>query len=290
MSNKSPSRQNVILTVITVERDEVQAGLNSLSGFAIKPFAELIDPTAAQAAQPLTEERLKPGEPLQGAAAMQFAAIVEAQPVLMIFDLDDRSFNWKRWLSLLQSSPATRRMPIIAFADRPEAYAEESPVSRGVAQLFQTDHIRSELPQVVQRFAKAIDFHAIEDACQEPLSALGRKGLHLFNEGEYFESHELLEDAWNEDQGAGRELYRAVLQIAVAYLQIERGNYNGAVKMMLRVKQWIDPLPDRCRGINIAKLRADAEAVHAALISLGKERIGEFDTGSFRPVEYETSD
>ena len=289
MSNKSPSRQNNILSVISAARRELLAGLNSLPGFTIKPFAGLIDLEASRDAAPRPEAALKPGEPLQGQAADQFAAIVEAQPVLMIFDLDDDSFNWKRWLSLLQSSPATRRMPIIAFADRPETYAEESPVSRGVAQLFQTEQLRLELSGVVQRFAKAIDYQAIEEACQEPLSALGLKGLHLFNEGEYFESHELLEDAWNEDQGAGRELYRAVLQIAVAYLQIERGNYNGAVKMMLRVKQWIDPLPDRCRGINIAKLREDADAVHAELITLGKERIGEFDTGSFRPVEYETN-
>jgi hypothetical protein len=48
------------------------------------------------------------------------------------------------------------------------------------------------------------------------------------------------------------EVYRAVLQVAVAYFQIERGNYNGAAKMFLRLRQWIDPLPDYCRGIDIA--------------------------------------
>jgi hypothetical protein len=72
----------------------------------------------------------------------------------------------------------------------------------------------------------------------------------------------------------------------VAYLQIERGNYNGALKMFLRVRQWIDPLPERCRGVEVARLRADAKAAYEHLQALGRERVSEFDRGLFHPVLY----
>jgi hypothetical protein len=88
------------------------------------------------------------------------------------------------------------------------------------------------------------------------------------------------------DTSPGRELYRAILQVAVAYLQIERGNYAGAMKMFLRLRQWIDPLPETCRGVNVAQLRADAWRARETLIALGKDRIGEFDRELFKPVIY----
>jgi predicted metal-dependent hydrolase len=76
------------------------------------------------------------------------------------------------------------------------------------------------------------------------------------------------------------------LQVAVAYYQIQRGNYNGAAKMFLRMRQWIDPLPDRCRGVDVARLRAEAREAHRALVALGPERLHEFDRSLLRPVHY----
>jgi predicted metal-dependent hydrolase len=88
------------------------------------------------------------------------------------------------------------------------------------------------------------------------------------------------------EEGIGRDLYRAVLQVAVAYYQIERANYNGAAKMFLRMRQWIEPLPDVCRGIDVAQLRTDSRRVHQALLALGPERLHEFDVSLLRPVKY----
>jgi hypothetical protein len=75
------------------------------------------------------------------------------------------------------------------------------------------------------------------------------------------------------------------LQIAIAYYQIERGNYRGATKMLLRVRQWLDPLPAVCRGVNVARLREDVERVYAALMESGPDGIANLDRTLFRPVE-----
>ncbi|MGW8249387.1 MAG: DUF309 domain-containing protein, partial [Anaerolineales bacterium] len=135
----------------------------------------------------------------------------------------------------------------------------------------------SALPQLIQKYARLPDYEALETACQDELSALALQGIEEFNRGEYFEAHESLEDAWNDDQSVGRELYRAILQVAVAYLQIERRNYAGAVKMFLRLRQWIEPLPERCRGVDVARLKTDAQLAYDHLVQLGPERIADFD-------------
>jgi hypothetical protein len=123
-------------------------------------------------------------------------------------------------------------------------------------------------------------------ACGDALSAPALRGLEEFNRGEYFEAHEYLEIAWREDGSPGRTLYQAVLQVAVMYYQIQRGNYRGAVKMFRRAQRWIALLPDTCRGVDVARLRGEAEAAFRALTALGEARIREFDRRHFLPVHY----
>jgi hypothetical protein len=71
----------------------------------------------------------------------------------------------------------------------------------------------------------------------------------------------------------------------VAYLQIQRENYNGAVKMLLRVRGWLAPLPDTCRTVNVARLKADVDNVYQALTDLGPNQISAFDWSLARQIE-----
>src|SRR5512146_328901 len=123
-------------------------------------------------------------------------------------------------------------------------------------------------------------------ACQGELPGQVLAGLELFNRGEYFEAHEVLEAAWRAEQGPVRELYRGILQIAVAYYHLLRGNYVGAVKMFLRSRTWLGPFPDRCRGIDLGSFRQDYGRVEAQLARLGPERIQHFDRGLLKPIQY----
>jgi predicted metal-dependent hydrolase len=128
------------------------------------------------------------------------------------------------------------------------------------------------------------DLPMLEQTCQAPLSELALRGLQLYNQGEYFEAHEVLEAAWRQDQTPGRQLYQGILQVGIAYLQIQRGNYVGALKMFLRARRWLDPLPYQCRGVQVAQLRQDARSAQAALKALGREHMAEFDHKLFKPV------
>jgi predicted metal-dependent hydrolase len=122
--------------------------------------------------------------------------------------------------------------------------------------------------------------------CRGPLHPDAVIGLHLFNEGHYFEAHEALETAWRAEPGPIRDLYRGILQVGVGYYHIQRGNYLGALKLFLRCRQWLDAYPDLCRGVNVRKLRQDFQRVEAELIRLGPEHVSLLDQSLFQPVEF----
>jgi hypothetical protein len=122
--------------------------------------------------------------------------------------------------------------------------------------------------------------------CDGTIHPAAIKGMQLFNKGEYWLAHEALEEAWKEESGPVRELYRAILQTGVVYLHITRDNYNGAVKTYRKVQKWIQPWPDACRGIQIGELRRDLETVIAEVKRLGPDRLASFDRSLFKPVRW----
>jgi hypothetical protein len=231
-----------------------------------------------------------PAEHLSGAGMVLVDQLTRWHPALILIDLSNQAIPWRDWLPMLKTVPATRRIPVICFGSHVDVDTMKTARSCGAEAVLARSRFVSDLPDLILRYARVPDYEAIEEACKLPLSPLALKGLEEFNRGEYFEAHESLEDAWNEDQSVGRDLYRAILQVAVAYLQIERGNYNGAVKMFFRMRQWIDPLPATCRGVDIARLRADAEQVRLALMAYGPDKILELDQSLFKPVIYEVKD
>lgn len=239
-------------------------------------------------------ERSDSIEPIPGLSGRLWgpdAAIVDylslRRPALLIFDLGNPGIPWRDWIPRLKTDPATQRLPVVAYSAHVEVDVIKEARSRGADTVLARSRFISDLPHILQKYARLPDPEAIKTACEDRLSPLALKGLREFNQGQYFEAHESLEEAWNEDEGPGRDLYRAILQVAVAYLQIERGNFNGAEKMFLRLRQWLDPLPDRCRGVDVKTLKDSASAVHSALRSLGPSRISLIDRSLMQPVRYQ---
>ena len=225
-------------------------------------------------------------EHLIGRGAALIDQLTHWKPGLIIFDLGNSAVPWREWIPLITSVPATRRFPVLCFGSHVDVETMRVAKEAGAREVVARSRFVRDMQDLIQKYIFVIDHEAIRESCQEPLSAEAIRGLEEFNRGEYFEAHESLEEAWKDDPTPGRELYRAVLQVAVAYFQIKRGNYKGAAKMFLRLRQWIEPLPDECRGVDIAQLRYSAAEVHQALLALGPERIGEFDHSLLKPVKY----
>ncbi len=235
---------------------------------------------------PAEAPRETPGESLLGASGALFTRLSQWQPALLIFDLGNGQVPWQRWIPALKASPATRRIPILAYGPHVDQETLERAEGLGADVVLRRSRFAAAMPEMLKTHALLPDYQGAADACQQPLSPLALKGIALHNQGEYFQAHEELEAAWNADQSEGRKLYQGMLQVGIAYLQIQRGNYRGALKMCLRVRQWLAPLPDVCRGVDVARLRQDVNAVHEALLALGPDQLGELDRSLLAPIRF----
>ena len=56
-------------------------------------------------------------------------------------------------------------------------------------------------------------------------------GIEQFNQQDFFDCHETLEDLWRLDTSGERELIQGIIQIAVGYYHYLRENRVGALKL-----------------------------------------------------------
>ncbi len=202
---------------------------------------------------------------------------------LILADGDDA--DWQFWLATPKANAATRRIPLVCLSDNAARRAEA--LQSGADFAFSVAGFIAQAPRFIREHARYLspdDRAALEQGCQQPLPPQAREAIVLFNQGEYYRQHDLLEALWMATDAPHRELYRAILQVGIAYYQITRKNYRGAYKMLLRSAGWLAQLPDVCQGVDVARLRADSACVRAELERLGAEGIARFNTSLLKPV------
>lgn len=101
-----------------------------------------------------------------------------------------------------------------------------------------------------------------------------RRGIDLFNRGEFFECHEVLELEWKADRAPHRTLYQGMLQAAVTLHHVRRGNWQGATIMLRRALGHLAPYAPGWRGIDVAGLIADMQGWQRRLEVAGPEGLG----------------
>jgi uncharacterized protein len=121
--------------------------------------------------------------------------------------------------------------------------------------------------------------------CQEPPPAELLLGIEQFNQREYFECHETLENLWNREPGPIRVLAKGILQVGVGCYHLLRGNYRGAVLKLASGTAYLEPFAPRCRQVEVARLIADARRLHDVVVALGPERISDIDLALLPIVE-----
>jgi hypothetical protein len=220
--------------------------------------------SAEHFAQPL-------GEPLLGQLGTWVRFLAETQPVVVVVQMEDFT-AWRDWVAIAKSTAATRRIPVLALYQagstrtHPPLQAQANLV--GVDQLLDITSFNELASQHLQAISRQPNDSAICAACEKPLPALALSGIQAFNRGEYYAAHDDLEAAWVAEASEVREMYRAILQIGIAFHQIQRGNLRGAAKMFLRAKQWFAILPDQCQRLDLAQLRASAHQAEQYLLTL----------------------
>ena len=84
-------------------------------------------------------------------------------------------------------------------------------------------------------------------------------GIALFNAGEFFACHDVLEDFWGELTCPEKPLYQGLIQAAVALYHFEEGNLGGARRMIRSSCVYLSPFVPACGGIDVARFLIDLE-------------------------------
>ncbi len=110
----------------------------------------------------------------------------------------------------------------------------------------------------------------LTDTAEGDLPPALLEGVRLFNERAFFECHEVLEDAWRAETGPLRDLYQGLIKAAVAFYHAERGNPNGALKVMRSGLPQLRPYRT-WRGLDLEALVPELEGWLEAFERLKRE-------------------
>jgi len=93
------------------------------------------------------------------------------------------------------------------------------------------------------------------------------RGIHLFNNEQFFECHEVLEVLWTAERGPRRLFLQALIHFAVAFHHDGRANPAGARRQLGKGLRKLAAYLPACEGIDTARLHREglAAAEHMAV-------------------------
>jgi predicted metal-dependent hydrolase len=83
-------------------------------------------------------------------------------------------------------------------------------------------------------------------------------GIRLFNDGEYFECHEVLELAWTPERGPRRLFLQSLIHVAVGLYHAGRGNPVGAARQLRKALRKLGAYLPAYEGVDTGRLHRDA--------------------------------
>ncbi|MBV9161437.1 MAG: DUF309 domain-containing protein [Pseudonocardiales bacterium] len=100
-----------------------------------------------------------------------------------------------------------------------------------------------------------------EDAVLSPDDAV-RQAQRLIDDGYPFHAHEVFEGVWKATSGEHRELWQGLAQLAVGLTHVQRGNLRGAVTLLRRGADRMDPYTaEPPHGLDVAGLIGHARSL-----------------------------
>ena len=90
------------------------------------------------------------------------------------------------------------------------------------------------------------------------------RGVALFNEGAFFEAHEVWEDAWRVAAGDDRRFLQGLIQIAAGFVKLQRGQPRGMLMLLDQGAAKLQGLPVSGWGVEIGVLLEEVAAWRAA--------------------------
>ncbi len=90
--------------------------------------------------------------------------------------------------------------------------------------------------------------------------------INKFNEADYFECHEILEDIWFDVRDDSRNFYQGLLHISVAFYHLtKKNNFKGTLIQLNKAIEKLDSYKVVYSGIDVPKLAAQIKRISIKL-------------------------
>ena len=94
-----------------------------------------------------------------------------------------------------------------------------------------------------------------------------RRAVELFNAGEYFECHEVLEEAWLRAAEPRKTFLKGLIHAAVALHHYSRGNSHGARVKYGSATRYLAAYQPQHAGVDLCALQAQMDEFVAPLLA-----------------------
>ncbi len=79
-------------------------------------------------------------------------------------------------------------------------------------------------------------------------------GIALFNQGKFFDAHEVLEDVWRAAPHDEKKIWQGLIQVAVAFHHYSTGNRVGMRSVLVRAMKNLAGHPRNFHGVQVPRL------------------------------------
>jgi len=97
------------------------------------------------------------------------------------------------------------------------------------------------------------------------MDPLLEQGIHLFNKGEFFECHEVLEAAWTPEVNPRRLFLQSLIHFAVGFYHHQKENPVGAVRQLRKGLNKLAPYLPVCEAVDTGRLYKEGSAALARI-------------------------
>ena len=99
----------------------------------------------------------------------------------------------------------------------------------------------------------------------------------LFNEGLFFEVHEVLEAVWLKEEGQVRLLLQGLIQIAAGFHHLENNNFKGALSLLKEGREKAGEFGAVCFGLELDRYLEQVKVCYDSIEALGRDAFDRFD-------------
>jgi mutator protein MutT len=152
-----------------------------------------------------------------------------------------------------------------------QAYAWTDPKDLPNYKFPEADHI------LIQELSQRNDWDRYLKSLKYPHEYY--EGIRLFNSGEFFECHEMLEDIWHPSQGQERLHYQGIIQAAIALEHFKKGNHTGALGLYEKALEKWSQLPAQFMGMDLKELKGKLDRFFGEVQKGGSDGMSKVDRG-----------